>query len=166
MLWLLALNLIKKNPLNLGLVLEILAVERLIAILLHALRSQIKLPSFLLHQILLISYFVFNVRIIVLLHSNLMILGLVRMLQLTLINGIFAWRLHRFFIGPRSIKDSSVACAHVATSVHESVVLFHRVVSRIIGRIKFRKVTLFKDFAGHVLNCVVVVIKLVQLVIW
>ena len=77
MLWLLALNLIKKNPLNLGLVLEILAVERLIAILLHALRSQIKLPSFLLHQILLISYFVFNVRIIVLLPSNLMILGLV-----------------------------------------------------------------------------------------
>ena len=60
-----------------------------------------------------------------------MSLGLVGMLQLTLINGLFTWRLLRIFSGPRTIEDSSVASAHVAASAHESVVLFDRVVCRI-----------------------------------
>ena len=55
------LDLIKQNAFNFSFVLKVLLEQRLIPILLHTLRSQVKLIRLLHEQILLVSYFVFDV---------------------------------------------------------------------------------------------------------
>lgn len=69
-LGLLALDLVEEDALHVSLALQILAEQRLIAIFLHALGPHVQLARLPLDQVLLVLNFIFNIRVIVLLISD------------------------------------------------------------------------------------------------